>query len=160
MSTDCTDLRGLAGEKVLSTDCTDLHGLENENCEGRLKMELACEDKTFAIIGCCMEVHKILGAGYLEAVYQEALALELSSAGVPFEREKGIDITYKGQLLKKKYFADFLCFGEVIVETKALAALLPEHQAQVLNYLKATGKKVGLLVNFGTSSLQWKRLVF
>ena len=123
-------------------------------------MELACEDKTFAIIGCCMEVHKILGAGYLEAVYQEALALELASAGVPFEREKGIDITYKGQLLKKKYFADFLCFGEVIVETKAIAALLPEHQAQVLNYLKATGKKVGLLVNFGTSSLQWKRLVF
>lgn len=107
-----------------------------------------------------MEVHKTLGAGYLEAVYQEALALELEAAGVSFEREKGIDISYKGRILQKKYIADFLCFDEVIVETKALSALLPEHHAQVLNYLKATGKKVGLLVNFGAPSLQWKRLVF
>ena len=121
--------------------------------------ELVLEDKTFAIVGCCMEVHKTLGSGYLEAVYQEALALELEVAGVPFEREKAIDISYKGKILHKKYFADFLCFDEVIVETKALSTLLPEHYAQVLNYLKATGKKVGLLVNFGATSLQWKRLV-
>ena len=121
--------------------------------------KLALEDTTYAIIGCCMEVHKTLGSGYLEAVYQEALALELEAAGVPFEREKAIDISYKGRILQKKYFADFLCFDEVIVETKALSALLPEHYAQVLNYLKATGKKIGLLVNFGASSLQWKRLV-
>ena len=123
-------------------------------------MELACEDKTFAIIGCCMEVHKTLGAGFLEAVYQEALALELEAAGVLFEREKAIDISYKGKILQKKYFADFLCFDEVVVEIKALSGLAPEHQAQVLNYLKATGKKIGLLVNFGNPSLQWKRLVF
>ena len=121
--------------------------------------ELVFKDKTFAIVGCCMEVHKTLGSGYLEAVYQEALAWELEAAGVLFEREKAIDISYKGKILQKKYFADFLCFDEVIVETKALSGLAPEHYAQVLNYLKATGKKVGLLVNFGSSSLQWKRLV-
>jgi len=121
---------------------------------------LAHEDKTFAIIGCCMEVHKTLGFGYLEAVYQEALALELVAAGVPFEREKELKISYKGKILAKRYFADFFCFGEIIVETKAVATLLPEHYAQVLNYIKATGKKVGLLVNFGGPSLQWKRLVF
>ncbi len=120
---------------------------------------LVCEDKTFGIIGCCMEVHKTLGAGYLEAVYQEALALELETAGIPFEREKEIEVQYKGKVLQKKYFADFLCFDEVIVETKVLSNLLPEHYAQVLNYLKATDRKVGLLVNFGTPSLQWKRLV-
>ena len=107
-----------------------------------------------------MEVHKTLGAGFLEAVYQEALALELEAAGVLFEREKAIDISYKGKILQKKYFADFLCFDEVVVEIKALSGLAPEHQAQVLNYLKATGKKIGLLVNFGNPSLQWKRLVF
>ena len=120
---------------------------------------LAYEDKTFGVIGCCMEVHRTLGSGYLEAVYQEALALELEAAGVPFEREKAIDISYKGRIFQKKYFADFLCFEDVIVETKALSTLSPEHSAQVLNYLKATGKKVGLLVNFGAASLQWKRLV-
>jgi GxxExxY protein len=106
-----------------------------------------------------MEVHKALGAGFLEAVYQEALSMELAGAGIPFVKEKILEITYKGTILEKKYVADFVCFDEVIVELKAVDALSPDHIAQVLNYLKATGKKIGLLINFGSRSLQYKRVI-
>jgi len=122
-------------------------------------MALIFEKEAFDIVGCCMEVHKTLGTGFLEAVYQEALALELGAANIPFEQEKPISITYKGKALDKKYFADFLCYNEIIVETKTDANLLPEHAAQLLNYLKATNRKLGILVNFGSPSLQWKRIV-
>ena len=117
------------------------------------------KDECYQVIGCCMEVHKALGAGFLEPVYQEALALELYEAEIPFVREKVLDVYYKGKLLEKKYVADFICFNEVIVELKAMETLSPDHIAQVLNYLKATGKKIGLLINFGSRSLQYKRVI-
>ncbi len=106
-----------------------------------------------------MEVHKSLGPGFLEAVYQEALALEFFEADIPFIREKVLDVWYKGKLLEKKYVADFLCFNEVIVELKAMDGLNPDHISQVLNYLKACDKKIGLLINFGARSLQYKRII-
>ncbi|MBE0637940.1 MAG: GxxExxY protein [Bacteroidales bacterium] len=113
----------------------------------------------YQIIGSCMEVHKSLGPGFLEAVYQEALTNEFEEAGIPFVKEKILDVWYKGKMLQKKYVADFLCFNEVIVELKAMDGLNPEHIAQVLNYLKACNKKIGLLINFGNRSLQYKRVI-
>jgi GxxExxY protein len=106
-----------------------------------------------------MNVHNELGCGFLEPVYQEALLLEFTEQGIPFQKEKVLDIYYKQYKLDKKYVADFMCFGEVILELKAIDALQPIHIAQVLNYLKATGKKIGLLVNFGTTKLQYKRVI-
>jgi len=115
--------------------------------------------EAFEIIGAAMEVHRILGHGFLESVYQESLAIELKNRNVPFEREKLLTINYKGQELQQYYKADFVCYNEIIVELKALSELSSDHDAQVLNYLKATGFRLGLLVNFGTASLQYKRLV-
>ena len=123
--------------------------------------KLIDKDEVYEIVGACFEVYNTLGHGYLEAVYQEALALEFEARGIPFVKEKEIGIRYKGQILTRRYFADFVCFNRVIVETKATSALLPEHQAQTLNYLRATGLKVAVLVNFGKpQGIQWKRLVF
>ena len=123
-------------------------------------MILIEEDKTYKIIGACMEVHKYLGNGFLEAIYQEALEEEFKLIGIPFEREKRLQIKYKNKMLNKYYIVDFLCYDSIIIELKALSQLTSEHIAQVLNYLKATNNKVGLLVNFGTKSLQYERLVF
>src|SRR5581483_7756713 len=117
------------------------------------------DGQTYAIIGAAMEVHRHLGAGFLEAVYQEALALELEAREIPFEREVFLLIRYKGQPLDCTYKADFLCYGEIIVELKALDKLTGNERAQVLNYLKATGLHLGLLLNFGTPSLIYERLV-
>ena len=122
-------------------------------------MELLMKDKTYQIIGACYEVHKNLGCGFLEAVYQEALVMELIDRNVPVEREKILRINYKGKFLEKKYVADFVCFESVIVELKALGSITSQHEAQLINYLKATGIKIGLLVNFGESSLKYKRFV-
>jgi len=118
------------------------------------------KEMTYKILGCCMEVHSELGNGFLEAVYQEALAIVFEEKGIPFEKEKAIDILFRGKILNKKYNADFLCFDEIIVELKACESLSPDHISQVLNYLKATRKKIGLLVNFGTPKLQYKRIIF
>ncbi len=117
------------------------------------------DPQTYAIIGAAMEVHKHLGHGFLEGVYQEALALEFSQRGIPFQREFDITVSYKGALLACRYRADFVCFGDVIVELKALSALTSVEEAQVLNYLKATDYQRALLINFGAPSLQTKRLV-
>jgi GxxExxY protein len=117
------------------------------------------DPQTYAIIGAAMEVHKHLGHGFLESVYQEALALEFSQRGIPFQRELDITISYKGALLACRYRADFVCFEDVIVELKALSALTSVEEAQVLNYLKATDYQRALLINFGAPSLQTKRLV-
>ncbi|MEN8138897.1 MAG: GxxExxY protein [Bacteroidota bacterium] len=122
--------------------------------------ELYLKEEFYDIVGACMEVHNNLGSGFLEAVYQEALEEEFKFRKIPFEREKQIKISYKGKELKKYYIADFVCYDSIIVELKALSGLTTDHEAQILNYLKATNKKVGLLVNFGTKSLQRKRLVF
>jgi len=115
--------------------------------------------ETFAIIGACMEVHGELGCGFLEAVYQEALSLVFSEKGIPFVREKVMDIHFKGKVLNKKYIADFVCFDKVIVELKATEGICDQNIAQVLNALKATKLKVGLLINFGTTKLQYKRII-
>ena len=117
------------------------------------------KNETYAVIGAAMEVHKELGGGLLEGIYQEALAIELAEKGIPYEREKELDVYYKGHLLEKKYFADIICFGEIIVELKAVSEILPVHEAQLVNYLKITKKKVGLLINFGAKSLYYKRIV-
>ena len=115
--------------------------------------------ETYKIIGACMEVHKNLGCGFLEAVYQEALEIEFFDLEIPFEREKQIDISYKDYVLSKKYIADFICYEGIILELKAIDEIKKEHISQVLNYLSATNKKIGLIINFGSSSLQYKRIV-
>ena len=117
------------------------------------------DEQTYDIIGAAMEVHRELGSGFLEAVYQDALVIELKLRGIQFERERLLPVHYKGSLLPSFYRADFVCFGEVVVEIKSLAALLGIHEAQTINYLKATGLQRALLFNFGTVALQHKRLI-
>jgi GxxExxY protein len=117
----------------------------------------ARDAQTYAIIGAAMEVHRRLGPAFLEAVYQEALGIELREHGIPFEREVEIPILYRATQLACTYRADFVCFSDVIVELKALKQISEVERAQTINYLKATGKKRALLLNFGTSSLQRER---
>jgi len=105
-------------------------------------------------------VYNTLGCGFLEAVYQEALAVELTARGIPFRREVGLPVSYKGQVLDTAYRADFICFDSLIVEIKALDRIGGIEHAQVLNYLKATGLEVGLVINFGEQSLKWDRFAF
>jgi GxxExxY protein len=116
--------------------------------------------KTYRIIGAALEVHKELGCGFLEAVYQEAMERELESHGIPFKSQPAIEINYKGKPLNKKYQPDLICFDEVIVEIKAISTLTGIEEAQIINYLKATGLKIGLLMNFGAKSLDHKRFVY
>jgi GxxExxY protein len=106
------------------------------------------------------EVHRVLGPGFLEAVYQEALEIELQLRDIPFEIQKPLVITYKKYQLQKGYVADVFCYGKIIVELKALDQLSGKEEAQILNYLKATGLRAGLLINFGRSGkLEWKKYV-
>ena len=114
---------------------------------------------TYAIIGAAMQVHGELGCGFLEAVHQEALALEFDRQRIPFTAQVELPIAYRGKRLNTSFRADFICFDEVIVEVKALAAFSGTEEAQVINYLKATGLELGLLLNFGAKSLQFRRLV-
>jgi len=118
------------------------------------------ERETYQIIGAMMEVHKILGCGFLEAVYQEALAIEFEKQKIPFVKEKKLLLFYKGIQIEKFYIADFICFDKIIVELKALSALTSTHDSIMINYLKATKLKVGLLANFGERSLKHKRLIY
>jgi GxxExxY protein len=106
-------------------------------------------DEVFRIQGAIFEVNREVGVGFLEAVYQECLAIEFADRGVPFRAKPNLSLSYKGAALRQTYAPDFICYDKIIVELKALRGFAPEHRAQVLNYLKATGLRLGLLVNFG-----------
>jgi GxxExxY protein len=116
--------------------------------------------ESYKIVGAAFEVYNKIGHGFLEAVYQECLELEFRKRGIPYEREKEIKIYYDGQELKQVYRADFVCYGKIIVELKAVSELNEAHHAQVYNYLHATGMKLGILLNFGNSEeLEKDRIV-
>ena len=121
-------------------------------------MHLLYPELSYKIVGAAMEVHRVLGPGYLEAVYQAALAQELTLQGVRFEQQKRLGVTYKGMVVGE-YQADFVIEDQIILELKAVTALDGIHKAQVVNYLAATGLKLGILLNFGAASLQHERLV-
>lgn len=112
-------------------------------------MEIIYKDEAYAIQGACFEVYKTLGSGFLEAVYQEALAQEFRLQNIPFAEQCELKLQYKNIPLHQTYKPDFICFDKIIVEIKAVSALAPEHEAQLLNYLKITKMRLGLLVNFG-----------
>ena len=121
---------------------------------------LLFEEESGKILRACMNVFNELGNGFLEAVYQEALAIEFNEMEIPYLREAKINIYYRGRKLNKEYYADFICYNEIIVELKCVSRIVNAHKAQVINYLHGTKKKVGLLVNFGESSLKWERLTY
>jgi len=125
-----------------------------------MKPEIVLKEESFKIIGAGFEVYNHMGPGFLEAAYQECLAMEFSAQGIPFVEQPHLKLKYKSQTLKQAYQADFLCFDEIIVEIKSAKSLTDEHRAQVLNYLKATGKKLALLVNFGNHpKLEYERFL-
>ena len=117
------------------------------------------DPQTYVIIGAAMEVHRHLGHGFLEAVYQAALEVELKARGIVYQPQPELIVHYKGHPLDCKYKPDFVCFESVIVEIKALGELTSREEAQLINYLKATGLTRGLLLNFGTSRLEYRRFV-
>lgn len=118
---------------------------------------LIYKDEVYRIIRAAMNVSNTLGSGFLEAVYQEALEIELRDNSIPFEQQKGIKITYKNKILNKDYIADFVCFDNIILEIKAIKQITAIEEAQLINYLKATRLPLGLLINFGAEKLEWKR---
>ena len=121
--------------------------------------EIIFKNESYNVIGACMAVHRELGCGFLEAIYQEALAYEFQLRNIPYVREKQLNVFYKGYFLDKKYQADFICYGSIIIELKAIQALTFLHDSQLINYLKATKMQLGILVNFGQRSLETKRVV-
>jgi len=117
------------------------------------------DPETYAVLGAAMEVHRELGPGFLEAVYQDAFAVELARLNIPFEREKLLQVRYKGGLLPSFYKADFVCFGGVLVACKAIGQIGKPEMAQTLNYLKVTRFECALIVNFAPPSLEYSRLI-
>ena len=117
------------------------------------------KEESFAIVGACMKVHRSLGAGFLEAVYEEALEREFINQKIAFKRQVKLDLYYESQKLKKQYRADFICHDKIIVEIKAVSQIPVAFYAQLQNYLKCTNMELGILINFGTSSLTYKRII-
>ncbi len=120
--------------------------------------ELKHSDVTGEIIGAAMEVHKVLGHGFLESVYEEALAIEFQIREIAYERQKPIDVYYKGEIIKN-FIADMVVDNKIIVELKAIKKFGDYEMAQVINYIKSTNMEIGLLINFGARSLEFKRLI-
>jgi GxxExxY protein len=120
---------------------------------------LIYQNITNKILGVCMDVFHELGSGFLEPVYQEALAIALLDASIPFKREHPLTIYFRGKPLTKTYIADFICNDKIILELKAVKKILPEHKAQLLNYLKATGLPIGYIINFHGDRLTWDRVI-
>ncbi len=117
------------------------------------------KEESFKIIGICMNIHSILGNGFLEAFYSEVLEKEFVKNNIPYQREVKLDLFFNGEKLDKKYKADFICFDNIILEIKAVSFIHENFTKQTLNYLKATDKKLGLLINFGKKSLKYKRII-
>ena len=123
-------------------------------------MELILKDEVYAIVGAAIEVHRVLGSGFLEPVYQEAMEIESTVRQLPFTAQPVLKIRYKEHTLNKEYIPDFIFYEQVIVEIKALDRLSGKEESQILNYLKTSGYKVGILINFGSHpKLEWKRFV-
>lgn len=120
---------------------------------------LLFEEETYKIIGACMKVHKALGNGFLESVYQEGLEKTFAGDGIPFEQKKKLKIQIGDIDLEKYFVADFVCYDNIILEIKASKFIHKDNESQTINYLKASGLPIGLLINFGQSSLQWKRFI-
>jgi GxxExxY protein len=124
------------------------------------EMDIVYKEEAYKIIGAAMEVYNEKGFGFHEPVYQECMELELGFQSILFEPQRELKLEYKGRALKQKYIPDLLCFGKMVVELKAVSALTDEHRGQVLNYLRATGMKLGILINFGNpKKLEWERIV-
>lgn len=126
-----------------------------------MKSDFIYREEGYRILGACFEVYKQKGCGFLEGVYQECLEIEMELQGIPFVSQPPLALTYKERLLRQKYVPDFICFDKIILELKAVSALSDEHRAQVFNYLKATGLKIGYLVNFAHfPKVEHERIIF
>lgn len=125
----------------------------------QLHNKILFPDESYQIIGAAMEVHKVIGCGFTEPLYQEALEQELKLREIPFEREKTFSVNYKGVTLSKDFRADFVCYDNIIVELKALSDISDTHISQVYNYLKASNLQLGILINFGKPSLEYERIL-
>ena len=123
-----------------------------------METKILYKEESYKIIGAAIEVHKTLGCGFTEPVYQEALEYEFKLRGIPYEREKVLRVNYKDIVLEKEFRVDFLCYDKIIVELKSVSDMIDEHYAQVYNYLKTTGCELGLLINFGNTSLEYNRI--
>ena len=122
--------------------------------------EVIFKEESYKIMGACFEVYKQVGCGFLEAVYQECLALEFGNQKIPFMEQPKLKLEYKGRILHQTYQPDFICYDEIVIELKTAKKIADEHRAQVINYLKATGKKLGILVNFGCHpQIEYERFV-
>ncbi|HHT23848.1 MAG TPA: GxxExxY protein [Bacteroidales bacterium] len=119
--------------------------------------DILYKEESYTIIGASMEVHNTLGQGFVEEVYHQALKIEFTRRGIPFISEAPLEIDYKGTILDKKFFADFFCYEDIIVEIKAVSKVTPDHEAQIINYLKASNIQLGILINFGAEKLTYKR---
>ena len=122
--------------------------------------QIIYKEESYNISGACFNVYTKMGCGFLESVYHECLEIEFKNRNIPFESQKEIELFYEDRKLKQKFKPDFICFDKIIIEIKAILKLLKEHEAQVLNYLNATGLKLGILINFGHyPKLQYQRIV-
>lgn len=121
--------------------------------------KILCKEESFKIIGACMKVHRSLGSGFLEAVYEEAIEKEFDIQKIPYKKQVKLELYYNDQKLKKHYRADFVCYNHIILEIKAVSQIPSVFNAQLKNYLKCTNMELGMLINFGTSSLTYKRII-